>query len=140
MVRRQKKAGRKKSSADLEMKAFLASKAVDQISDYNQRGRAYRTLSDDELTGAWETIWDQMAVDPGNIEKHGIQADLGSEFALRQQEPPWKLVRRQIDIYLEASERAWRKQQKENPDAEANANEALDEDFEEFMNQRNRAN
>jgi hypothetical protein len=37
-------------------------------------------------------------------------------------------------------ERAWQKQRKENPEAEANANEALEEDLEEFMNRRNRAN
>ncbi len=74
------------------MKAFLASKVVDQISDYNQRGRAYRTLSDDELIGSWEAVWDLLAVDLVNMENRDIQADLGSEFALRQQEPPWKLA------------------------------------------------
>ena len=103
MGKRQKKTGLRKSSADAEMKAFLASKVVDQISDYNQRGRAYRALSDDELIGSWEAIWDLLAVDPVNMENRDIQADLSSEFALRQQEPPWKLVRRQIDIYLEGA-------------------------------------
>jgi hypothetical protein len=36
-----------KPSAEAEMKAFLASKAVDQISDYSQRDRSYRALSDE---------------------------------------------------------------------------------------------
>ena len=46
MVKRQKQTGRRRSSAEAEMKAFLASKAVDQISEYSQRGRSYRDLSD----------------------------------------------------------------------------------------------
>ncbi len=140
MGKRQKKTGPRNSSAEAEMKAFLASKVVDQISDYNQRGRAYRTLSDDELIGSWEAVWDLLAVDPVNMENRDIQADLGSEFALRQQEPPWKLVRRQIDIYLEGAELARQKQRNENPEAEAKADEALEEDLEEFMNRRSRAN
>ena len=140
MGKRQKKTGPRNSSAEAEMKAFLASKVVDQISDYNQRGRAYRTLSDDELIGSWEAVWDLLAVDPVNMENRDIQADLGSEFALRQQEPPWKLVRRQIDIYLEGAELARQKQRNENPEAEAKADEALEEDLEEFMDRRSRAN
>jgi hypothetical protein len=138
MVKRQKNA--EKSSAEAEMKAFLASKVVDQISDYNQRGRTYHALSDNELTDHWKAIWDLLAVDPVSTENRDIQADLGSEFALRQQEPPWKLVQRQIDIYLKGAERAWQEQQKENPEAEVNADEALDEDLEEFTSRRNRAN
>ena len=138
MVKRQKNAG--KSSAEAEMKAFLASKVVDQISDYSQRGRTYHALSDNELIDHWKAIWDLLAVDPVSMENRDIQADLGSEFTLRQQEPPWKLVQRQIDIYLKGAERAWQEQQKENPEAEVNADEALDEDLEEFMSRRNRAN
>ena len=74
------------------------------------------------------------------MDNRDTQADLASEFALRRQEPPWQLVREQIDIYLESAERARQIQLKENPDADAQANEAMDDDFEEFMNRRIRSN
>jgi hypothetical protein len=131
---------RKKPSAEAEMKAFLASKAVDQISDYSQRGRSYRALSDEQLIESWQAVWNELAADPTNMKTRDVQADLGSEFALRQQEPPWKLVRRQIDIYLEGAERAWQKQREQNPDANAQANEAIDDELEEFMNRGIRSN
>ena len=101
----------KKPSAEAEMKAFLASKAVEQISDYSQRGRSYRALSDEQLIESWQAVWNELAADPTNMKTRDVQADLGSEFALRQQEPPWKLVRR--DIYLEGAERAWQKQREQ---------------------------
>ena len=113
MGKRQKQAGRRKSSVEAEMKAFLASKAVDQISEYSQRGRSYRDLSDRELVQSWQTVWNELAADPLNMKNRDIQADLASEFALRQQEPPWQLVREQIDIYLERAERARQIQLKE---------------------------
>ena len=134
MVKRQKQIGRRRSSAKAEMKAFLASKAVDQISEYSQRGRSYRDLSDRELVQSWRSVWNELAADPLNIKNRHIQADLASEFALRQKEPPWQLVREQIDIYLERAERAQRIELKENPDAVAQAREAMDDDFEDFMN------
>ena len=73
---------RKNSSADAEMKAFLASKAFDQISDYSQRGRSYRALSDEELVQSWQSVWNELAADPINIKSRDVQADLGSESAL----------------------------------------------------------
>jgi hypothetical protein len=57
-----------------------------------------------------------------------------------QQEPPWKLVRRQIDIHLQGAERAWQKQREQNPDADAQASEAIDDELEEFMNRGIRSN
>jgi len=136
---RQKKIVRKKSSAEAEMRAFLASKVVDQISDYNQRGRTYCALSDDELVHSWQAIWNELATDPVNMKKRDAQADLASEFALRQKNPPWELVRRQIDIFLKDAERAWERKRRQNPEADAQANEAIDDDLEEFLNRRNRS-
>ena len=136
MVKRQKKSGRRRSSAEAEMKAFLASKAVDRIAEYSQRGRSYRDLSDRELVQSWQCVWNELAADPLNMKNRDIQADLASEFALRREEPPWQLVREQIDIYLERAKRAQQIQLKENPDADAEASEAMDDDFEEFMNRR----
>ena len=54
--------------------------------------------------------------------------------------PPWKLVRRQIDIYLEGAERAWQKQREHNPDVDAQKSEAIDDELEEFMNRGIRSN
>jgi hypothetical protein len=135
-----KKTGRKKPSPEAEMKAFLASKAVDQISDYSQRGRSYRALSDEQLIESWQAVWNELAADPTNMKTRDDQADLGSEFALRRQEPPWKLVQRQIDIYLEGAERAWEKWRELNPEADAQASEAIDDELEEFKNRGSHSN
>ena len=140
MGKRQKQTGRRRSSVEAEMKAFLASKAVDHISDYSQRGRSYRDLSDRGLVQSWQSVWNELAADPLNMKNRHIQADLASEFALRQEDPPWLLVREQIDIYLERAERAQQIQLKENPDADAQAIEAMDDEVEEYMNRRIRAN
>lgn len=45
------------------MDAFLASKTVDHISDYSQRGRIYGELSDEELLESWQSIWNELATD-----------------------------------------------------------------------------
>ena len=123
MAKGRKKAGKEKSAADAEMMAFLASKSLDHISDYSQRGRMYQTLSDEFLVQAWQSIWKALAACPLNMKKRDTQADLAAEFALRGIEPPWDLVRRQIDSFLADADRAWKKWRKQHPDAEARANE-----------------
>ncbi|HET7166023.1 MAG TPA: hypothetical protein VFI94_12875 [Pseudolabrys sp.] len=56
------------------MKAFLASKAVDQISDYSQRGRSYRALSGEQLNESWQAVWNELAADPTNIKTRDVPA------------------------------------------------------------------
>jgi len=139
MVER-KKAGKEASAAEAEMIALLASKAVDQISNYSQRGRMYRTLSDERLVQSWQSIWDELVIDPLSEKKRDMQADLGSEFSLRGMEPPWGLVRKQIDSFLVDSDRAWKEWRKQHPDAEARANESIDSDLQKFRTERRRSN
>jgi len=139
MVER-KKAGKEASAAEAEMIALLASKAVDQISNYSQRGRMYRTLSDERLVQSWQSIWDELVIDPLSEKKRDMQADLGSEFSLRGKEPPWGLVRKQIDSFLVDSDRAWKEWRKQHPDAEARANESIDSDLQKFRTERRRSN
>jgi len=121
------------------MQAFLASRIVDQISDYNERGRSYRALSDDELVLSWQSIWKELATDPISTKKLDTQADLASEFALRQKNPPWEIVRRQINIFQKATKRAWERQRLEDPEANAQSNKDIENDLEEFLNRRNRS-
>jgi hypothetical protein len=52
--------------SDSEMRALLASKAVDQIADYNQRGRSYKSLPNEGLVQLWQSIWNELAVEPLN--------------------------------------------------------------------------
>ena len=121
------------------MQAFLASRIVDQISDYNERGRSYRALSDDELVLSWQSIWKELATDPISTKKLDTQADPASEFALRQKNPPWEIVRRQINIFQKATKRAWERQRLEDPEANAQSNKDIENDLEEFLNRRNRS-
>ena len=43
-------------------------------------------------------------------------------------------------MYLQGAERAWQKQREQNPDADAQASEAIDDEPEEFMNRGIRSN
>jgi len=140
MPKRKKKITHERISTEKEMRAFLASKVVDQISDYNQRGRAYRELTDDQLVQSWQSIWNALATDTLNVKNRSIEADLASEFALRKQPPPWELVKVQINLFLRGAECAWEKQRRENPEADEMAKEAMDDDLEDFLTRRNRSN
>jgi len=121
------------------MQAFLASRIVDQISDYNQRGRSYRALSDDELVHSWQSIWKELATDPISTKTLDTQADLASEFALRQKNPPWEIVRRQIDIFQKGTKRAWERQRLQDPEANAQSKKDIEHDLEEFLDKRNQS-
>jgi hypothetical protein len=140
MVKRRKKTSGKVSSAETEMMALLASKTFDQISDYSQRGRAYRTLSEDQLIQSWQSIWKRLVTDPLSGKKRDAQADIASEFALRGMEPPWGLVRKQIDTFLADSDRLWKEWRRQHPDAEARENDSIEADLKKFRTDRNRSN
>lgn len=131
---------KKNSPEDLDMEAFLASKTFDQMSDYSQRGRKYRALSDERLVQSWQTIWDQLVLDPLNLERRNSQVDLASEFSLRGQEPPWKLVEKQIDKFLAASDRALKQLRDEHSGTEEWANKSINDDLQAFLASRRRAN
>jgi hypothetical protein len=140
MAKARKKAARKRSGAEAEMDAFLASKTVDHISDYSQRGRIYGELSDEELLESWQSIWNELATDAFDDKKRGIEADLVAEFSLRRREPPWEIVRTQIDIFLKEDERAWKMRLKQNPEAQEVADEAFEDEMDNFVNRRKRPN
>jgi hypothetical protein len=126
--------------SDSEMKALLASKAVDQIADYNQRGRSYKALPNEGLVQLWQSIWNELAVEPLNENKRDVQADISAEFMLRGLEPPWDLVADQVEIYLAAADRAFEIWRQQNPDAEAQANDAIADDLKRFQRSRKHSN
>jgi len=124
------------SAEGSQMKAFLASKAVDQVSDYCRRGRMHCNVSDEELVRLWKTIWSDLAADPLSEAKRDIQGDIAAEFSLRNKEPPWELVEEQTNSVLVDSDRAADKWQKENPGAHMEANEALNDELRAFVARR----
>jgi hypothetical protein len=125
---------------DSEMKALLASKAVDQIADYNQRGRSYKALPNEGLVQSWRSIWNELAVEPLNENKRDVQADISAEFMLRGLEPPSDLVADQVEIYLAEADRAFEIWRQQNPDAEAQANDAIADDLKRFQRSRKHSN
>ena len=129
-----------RSPSDSEMLAFLQSRSVDHVSDYSQRGRFYRSLSDNDLIRSWKTVWDSLENDPLNEKLRDTQADLSAEFSLRGIEPPWALVARQIDIFVSTSERAHKDWCRDNPAAAAEAEEQVREDLGDFLEDRKRPN
>src|ERR1043166_7966385 len=112
-------AKKRQSPSDSEMLAFLQSRTVDHVSDYSQRGRFYRSLSDNDLIQSWKTVWDSLEVDSLNKKLRDMQADLSAEFSLRSSEPPCALVAKQIDVFVSASERAHKDWCRDNPAAAA---------------------
>jgi len=130
----------KKPSDDSEMLAFLKSKTADHIADYSNRGRPYRTLSEEDLIESWESAWNDLESEPLSEKKRDIQADLAAEFALRKLEVPWVRVRTQIDVFLAASGRAHKKWSEKNPEAAKQAEATFEIDLQEFRDARKKSN
>ena len=140
MAKADKRKSRRRSADNAEMKAFLASTVIDHIAAYCQRGRQLQGLSDDALTEQWKTVWNELTLDPISEKKRDVQADISAEFSLRDKETPWNLVVDQVELYLDASERAWNNLRKQNPGANDRINEGLESDLRKFRNRRGRSN
>lgn len=81
---------------DLAAHAEAARMRLDQTRRYLQRGRLLRDLSDEQLSAVWvDAILDWAR---SHEARCGKAEDAAAEFALRNHEPPFELVRDAIGL------------------------------------------
>lgn len=129
-----------KKPSSPEMRAFLDSKLADEIVDYSNRGRVYRSFSEEDLIRLWKEAWDDLGSDSLNQQKWNAQADLAAEFSLRNLQVPWELVKTQYEAFCSAYDRSLKEFMKKNPEAVGRAEKKIEADLQEFRDARKRSN
>jgi hypothetical protein len=94
------------SDKDNIVHSWVNSSSVDDIADYAARGRRYETISDSELSSAWVQAFKASAQNIHNKEQRRLQIDYGAELSLRGIQPPFDLVRDDMELMF-ASIQAW---------------------------------
>lgn len=79
--------------------AWVESQSMDQTADYLARGRAFKTLSKDELSAVWIAAFKDMANEPQNDAVRRLHNDLDAEWRARSETPPYAEVPDLFDIY-----------------------------------------
>lgn len=76
---------------------WVQSESMDEIAGYASRGRKYAELSNDEAVSQWVQAFRSLANDFVKSPWWHIQSDLTSELSLRGLEPPYEMVREDIE-------------------------------------------
>jgi hypothetical protein len=92
--------------ADRAAQAFLAHSQTVHTQEYVARGRRHQSLSAEELAARWCDVMRRWAADAAKPEARSDMSDVQSEYALRGKEPPWDLVKDEMDQVAEAT-REW---------------------------------
>jgi hypothetical protein len=72
---------------------------LDDQADYSARGRSYKDLSEQELTGRWVQTFKTMVQDLRNYELRASFGDITLEFQARGKAPPYELVPEELKRY-----------------------------------------
>jgi hypothetical protein len=87
---------------------MMQAKAVDAAADYVRRGRAHRGLTDADLAGAWVAAFRAYSHNPDPARPFRLALeDLEAEQNLRQIDPPFDAVRRDIERLKAAAMQVW---------------------------------
>ena len=81
---------------------FLQSNRADDAANYTARGRAFASLSDQELRAQWSEAFRRVAADIRDYESMKAWGDLNAEYDLRGVEPPYDSERIAWDRFREA--------------------------------------
>src|SRR5262249_49398567 len=81
------------------MMAWLADTQLGHLERYVKAGRRYRSLSQEELFGHWVAVYRRLASDPFCESDRQTSTDLEGEFQLRQLEPPFDLVKHEVEVF-----------------------------------------
>jgi hypothetical protein len=128
----------KKHDLENDVLGYLSSTGSDKLADYAARGRKHQHLSAEDLTVAWKTALRAMVDDVLSYECRRVEEDLKSEFLLRNTEPPYDSVRKDLDRYLAEVDRAIQALQDENPSQYEAMGRSVAQDLEEFRAARDR--
>lgn len=96
------------SSAETElMLAYLEDRRLNEAADYVRRGRAYERETAEQLEQAWLTAfraWVASSVKDQAFDRQSLD-DLEAEMCLRRVQPPFDLVRDEIEALRAAQDR-----------------------------------
>jgi hypothetical protein len=127
-----------KKPTNAELHDLLQSDAMDRTADYCRRGRAYGTLSAEELLEKFIAAFNAMADQPTDPDRRARESDLSSEFRLRGMEPPYELADQ--DRYNAAAEEAFARMRTEEPERALETKKRMVEDLERFRAGRKESN
>src|SRR5215207_4452430 len=84
--------------------AIFESERLNAVTDYAQRGRAFRSLDTGELKSRWIVSMKKWAAEPKLRSPHRAElGDLEAEMSLRNEDPPFDQVREEMDAIKEAA-------------------------------------
>src|SRR3954452_5676708 len=97
---------KKKRNSREDTETLRANMTSDRIGDYAARGRKHQHLEDQMLVLEWVLAVREMADDVRDYKKKAIEDDLKSEMQMRGMEPPFELVRNELDRYCAEFDKA----------------------------------
>ena len=101
-----------KDDTDAIVDAMIESAAMDELRDYLARGRAYSSLSDDDLSERWVKAFKTWAASAASAEGPGDSRDMDdfhAEQRFRHIEPPYEKIRKTQKAIVERTKQlGWR--------------------------------
>lgn len=123
-----------------DMEAWLVSEQANAAADYAARGRKHQTLSADELIGAWVQAFRSLATKFQDRDSRIAEADLKSELLLRKIEPPYDVVKDDLDRLTNSAADAIDKLKAEDPGHFDRVNKEIEGDVAVFRAERENKN
>jgi hypothetical protein len=135
-MRKPKRKGHRKSPprkrVEGDVDTFLASQEADRTADYANRGRAYKHLTDQQLTEKWVAAFRHLAEAPRDSRRRALESDLSAEFKLRDIKPPHDQVYAEIKR-ITSSLVSWIEAMKRNePERFEQINEQIERDIDDL--------
>ena len=84
-------------------RAWIENKPLEQAQAYARRGRRYADLPTDELKERWVAAFRRMVDDVRDTSLQREPNDLEAELTLRQEQPPFERVRKEMDAFTAAA-------------------------------------
>jgi hypothetical protein len=117
--------------ADEEMLAFLENQQFLRLEDYVKRGRELARVDTGDLKNRWITEFKKWVAFRPRYMDQRAREDIEGELALRGEQPPFDLVKDEVEA-LRAASRTAMDQLKRDPLALARAERKLADDMVEF--------
>jgi hypothetical protein len=113
------------------VEAYLLNKNLDGALAYSARGRAFVDEETGVLKPMWVTLFRDYAENSYKLYDRQRLDDVSSELLLRDEEPPYAVVKDEIELLTANAARALARM---DPQSKEEANEELGTDIESFKN------
>lgn len=84
-------------------RAWIENKPLEQAQAYVRRGRGYADLPTDEVKERWVAAFRRMLGDVRDTSLQREPNELEAELTLRQEQPPFERVRKEMDEFTAAA-------------------------------------